>query len=240
MLVRRPRTTILVAAGLLWLVSSFVPFGGLILYPFTLFTTWVHEMGHGLTALLVGGGFDRLEIFSDASGLAHTASYPGWRMAAVSAGGLLAPPILGALVLALVHGPRRARVFLAATALLLLVSMLIWVRSATGLVAMPILAALLGWSAWRGFQAKPQRRVLLAQALGVLLAVDTATRMVKYVFTPKVTIDGETRASDIAAIAENLGGHYLLWGVAITAIALGLLALGLWRAWRVPAAAEKK
>ena len=50
-------------ASLLWVA----------LYPFTLLGTWVHEMGHGLGALLCGGRFDRLEIFEDASGLAFTA-----------------------------------------------------------------------------------------------------------------------------------------------------------------------
>ena len=45
---------------------SLTPWGPLILYPFTLFTTWVHEMGHGLTALAFGGetlitNFDALE-----------------------------------------------------------------------------------------------------------------------------------------------------------------------------------
>ena len=83
---------LLLAALLVLGLSRFVPYGRLVLYPFTLLATWVHEMGHGLTALLCGGKFAQLEIFSNASGLASTAVVPGFRQALVCAGGLLGPP----------------------------------------------------------------------------------------------------------------------------------------------------
>ena len=37
-------------------LQGLVPYGGYLLYPFTLLSTWVHEMGHGVTALLRIGG----------------------------------------------------------------------------------------------------------------------------------------------------------------------------------------
>ncbi|MDB4957572.1 MAG: hypothetical protein JWO36_5141 [Myxococcales bacterium] len=231
----RPRNAILLAAVLVFVVSSWVPFGSTALYPLSLFTTWVHEMGHGLTALILGGQFDHLMIFRDGSGLAYCGAAPGWPMALVSLGGLLAPPILGTVILGVVHGPRRARIFLALLAAALVVSMLIFVRSPAGLISMPLVAALLAWAAWRGFAEKPERRVILAQVLGVMLAVDTLTRMVSYVFEKKVTVDGVESTSDIGSVAENLGGHYYLWGMLVTAIAVGLLALGMWWAWGRPA-----
>ncbi len=230
----RPRDAILLAAGIVFVVSAFVPFGDTILYPLTLFTTWVHEMGHGLTALIFGGEFHRLEIFASAGGLARSSVADGVPRGMTALGGLLAPPILGALILGLVHTPRRARILLAGLALALVVSLVLYVRSVTGWIAMPIVAALLGWASWRGFAENPERRVILAQALGVLLAFDTLTRMVSYVFKAKVVVDGQTHGSDITRVAEHLGGHYLLWGLAVTVFALGLLALGLWRAWGRP------
>ena len=63
----RPRTAILVAVAVYFAISWFVPFGTTLLYPLTLFTTWVHEMGHGLTGLLMGGPFKELVIRGDAS-----------------------------------------------------------------------------------------------------------------------------------------------------------------------------
>jgi hypothetical protein len=231
----RQRRVLIVAALLYWVIARLIPLGGVILYPLTLFTTWVHEMGHGLAALLVGGRFHELAIFRDASGLAMTSARPGWAQAAVSAGGLLAPPLLGAAILAFAHTPRRARTLLAVLAGALLVSLAIWVRSAVGLVAVPLLAVLLGWAAWRGFAEAPPRRVLLVQFLAVVLALDTLTRMVGYVFTRQVEIDGRQQLSDIALLAQNAGGHYLLWGLLVTSLACGLLALGLWGAWQRPA-----
>jgi hypothetical protein len=231
----RPRTAILVAAALVYIIGAYAPFGHEILYPLTLFTTWVHEMGHGLTALVLGGSFKELEIFSNASGLAWCYAEPGWREAFVSLGGLLAPPIVGAVIIAGVHGPRRARIALAILAGAIVLSLAIWVRSTTGIIAMPIVAALLGYAAWRSwFGESPERRVILAQVLGVVLALDTLTRMVSYVFMGTVEVGGKERPSDISNVASNLGGHYVLWGMLVTAIAVALLGGALWWAWRRP------
>jgi hypothetical protein len=228
-----PSTVIMAAAAIVFVISAWVPFGSIALYPLTLFTTWVHEMGHGLTALALGGEFHTLEIQANAGGVAYAYAAHGWPDALVAAGGLLAPPLLGALLLAFVHRPRAARIVLGVLAAALVLSLAIWVRSAAGLVAMPLVAALLGWAAWRGFAEHPGRRVILVQVLSVILGLDTLTRMVGYAFMDKTSAG---QRSDVSAIADNLGGHYLLWGLAITTIALGMLALGLWRAWRRPAA----
>lgn len=235
----RPRSAILLAIAIVYIVANWLPFGGTALYPLTLFTTWVHEMGHGLTALAMGGQFESLEIYRNAGGLAHCYAAHGWREAMVGAGGLLAPPILGSAIIAFVHGPRRARILLGALAGALVLSVIIYVRSAAGVIAMPIVAVALGWSAWRGFAENPQRRVVLAQILGVLLALDTLTRMVSYAFTTSVNVDGKPSASDITIITDNAGGSYILWGMLITAIALGLLALASWWAWRRPERAPR-
>jgi len=230
----RPRYAILLAAACVYIVGAYVPFGHYVLYPLTLFTTWVHEMGHGLAALAVGGRFESLDIYSDASGLAQAFGQPGWREAIVAAGGLLAPPIVGSALIAFVHGPRRARVVLALLAAALVASLVVYVRSATGLVAMPIVAAALAFTAWRGFADHPYHRVVAAQVLGVVLALDTLTRMISYVFVDEVVIGGVKRPSDIHLVADNLGGHYALWGLCVTAIAVGLLGLSSWWAWRRP------
>src|SRR5262249_33735343 len=136
-----PRRALVTAVVLIVVIERLVPYGRQLLYPFTLLATWVHEMGHGLTALLVGGRFEKLEVFSNASGLAHTAGYGGWRSGLVALGGLLAPPLAGASILALGRGGRRARLILFALALALAISPAIWVRSTTRITAMPPLGA---------------------------------------------------------------------------------------------------
>jgi hypothetical protein len=227
---RTPRRALVTAIVLIVVIQRLVPFGREILYPFTLLATWVHEMGHGLTALILGGHFARLEIFGDASGLAHTAVSVGWRDAMVAMGGLLAPPIAGAAILGLAQTGRRAQVLLAGLAVALAISVAIWVRSPAGVIAMPIVAVALGWVAWRG---SPDRRLLVAQGVGVLLAIDTWTRL-DYLFTATAEVDGARRSSDISRVAESLGGHYLVWGLLLALVSLSLCALGIWLAWRKP------
>jgi hypothetical protein len=230
----RPRHAILLAATTVFVVSAWLPMGHYVLYPLFLLSTWVHEMGHGLTALAVGGSFDHLEIFRDGSGLATCGAWAGWPQGLVALGGLLAPPLVGTAILALVHGPRRARLVLAALALALIASVVFYVRTPTGVIAMPVVAALLGWAAV-SFRDHPEHRVVIAQVLGVVLAVDTLTRMVSYVFMSEVEVDGKISRSDIQSVADNLGGHYVMWGVAVTVVAVSMLGLGLWWAWGRPA-----
>ena len=225
----RPRTAILLAAAAVWVVGAWVPLGDEVLYPLTLFTTWVHEMGHGLTALALGGRFSSLDIYRDAAGLARAYAPWGWPDALVALGGLLAPPIVGAAILASVHGPRRARAVLAGLAIALVATTVVFVRTPTGVIAMPVVAIALGWAAWRLARAS---RVVVAQVLGVVLALDTVTRMVGYAFERTVVIDGTKSASDVDLIVQNVGGPHVVWGLAICTVALGLLAAALWWAWR--------
>jgi hypothetical protein len=221
---RSPRRALVLAALLVLLLQRLVPFGRELLYPFTLMATWVHEMGHGVTAMLVGGTFVKLEIFGDASGLAHSAYLPGWRSGLVAMGGLLAPPLTGCAILTFARSGRRARLLLTALAAALLVSVAIWVRSTAGLVAMPLVAAALGFVGWRG---SGDSNLLVAQLVGLLLALDTVTR-IDYLFTSSV----KNEPSDIVKVAAAFGGHYLVWGLLLAAASLALCALGLWRAWR--------
>jgi hypothetical protein len=223
------RKALVWAVALAWLLEHVVPFGRLVLYPFTLLATWVHETGHGVAAIAAGGHFDRLLIFADASGLAETHTTSNVAQAIVCLGGMLAPSVVGALVLAFARGPRRARAVLVAFAVGLIVTLALWVRSATGFVVVPLCAALLGWAAWRW---RPERRLVLAQFVAITLALDTVGRMVGYALATKATVGGTERTSDVAAVAEALGGNHLLWGALVITVALALLGAGLWAAWR--------
>ena len=228
--VRTQRNALIWAIVAILFVQKVVPFGGLLLYPFTLLGTWVHEMGHGVTSLLVGGTFERLYVFANASGLAFTAVAPGWRQGLVSLGGLLGPPMVGAAVLLIARGPRRARIMLFALAGALALSLLIWVRSVTGWISMPIVTAAVGIVAWK---ASPPRRLFVAQLIGALLALDTVSGL-DYLFRENVYVDGRDRASDIANVAIAFGGHYLVWGFLVAGVSLAVVAAALWLALRKP------
>jgi len=222
------RGALVVATLVLFVVNAFVPFGGVLLYPLTLLSTWVHEMGHGLMALALGGGFASLDVFANGSGLAHTSIPDDWRNGLVALGGLVAPPTAGALLLAVSRGPRRARLLLAGLALAVVLSLAVWVRSMAGWIGLPLDAAVIGiFAIWAG----PRARMVFAQLVGVSLALDTWTGK-GYLFTDSAFVAGELRRSDIATVAHVFGGSYLVWGVLVLGVSLALLALGFRLAWR--------
>jgi len=222
------RGALVVATLVLFVVNAFVPFGGALLYPLTLLATWVHEMGHGITAMVLGGGFTSLDVFANGSGLAHTSIPDDWRHGFVALGGLVAPPVAGALLLAVSRGPRRARLVLAGVAVAVVLSLVVWVRSIAGWIGLPIDAAAIAiFAAWGG----PRERMVFAQLVGVSLALDTWTGK-GYLFTDSAFVDGVLRPSDIATVAHAFGGPYLVWGVLVLAVSLALLALGFRSAWR--------
>lgn len=221
-----PLAALLFGVLLIGVLQRFVPFGPLILYPFTLFATWVHEMGHGLTALVLGGRFDHLDIYSDASGIAFSAIKPGFRAGLVAAGGLLAPPMLGATLLLL--GRKGERGLLYGLAGMMFVSLVLWVRT------------LWGWGSVGGLLllllvvarfAQPGLRLFFVQLLGLLLAMDFVARM-DYLFVAAGEAGGSMRQSDVGGMAKSLGGPYWFWGgLVATFSALALLA-SLYSIWK--------
>lgn len=226
---REPTSTVALLAALAVIVAlRFTYYGRLALYPLTLFATWVHEMGHGLAAIAIGGHFSRLEIFANAAGMAHS-SYPsGMASALVSLGGLLAPPIVGCAIIVLGRSPRMGRVLLWLLALAMLASLAIWVRTVVGaLLLVPLALGLVVVAR----KLSGGTGLFVAQLLGFSLALDTVSRL-DYLFVERVTIDGQTLTSDIGKVAEVLGGPALVWGLLVAGVALGLVAIAGWVALR--------
>ena len=119
-----------------------LPYGPQALYPLSLLATFAHEMGHGLAAILVGEGFDRLLLHADGSGLAEWSGNPG-RLArtAIAAGGLLGPSVAGVALLLFAGSPRSARILLGAIGAGLVLCVLLWVRNPFGIAFLLAAAA---------------------------------------------------------------------------------------------------
>ena len=206
----------LVVAGLVVSLLPALPFGNYLIYPFAILTTWFHEMGHGLTALLLGQHFDQLVIFPNGSGFAQyqlQGSASRLVAAAIAAGGPLAPCAVGAgLIVASAH-PRAWRPVLWASAAAILLSVGIWVRSATGWWALPLVAAILALVAWRG---SPAWERFTLQFVGVMGAASMLQDF-DYLFTEQAMIGGQAVLSDTGQIAAVLGLPHWFWaGVILT------------------------
>lgn len=134
-------------ASLLALALSFFPWGTYFLYPFKLFTTWVHECGHAVAAtlmgFLVGGGVDRLTIHYDTSGLAHYALGSSSRLirALVASSGYMGASLVGCLLLWAARTSVPARWVFWSLGAMMVLSVLFWVRNFFGVVAVLLMAA---------------------------------------------------------------------------------------------------
>lgn len=207
-----------VATALLWQV----PFGDYILYPFTILATWFHEMGHGLTAMVLGGDFEKLLIFPNGSGIAfHRGNLllgPIGR-ALVAAAGPLGPPFAGAALIIASRRFQTAHYSLMFLGSLLIVSSVIWVRSWFGLLVIPILGAIVLAIA---FKAPHWIQGFAIQFLGVQACVSTYHQM-DYLFTRAAVVGGQLSLSDSSQIAQNLLLPYWFWGGLMAIASLALL-----------------
>jgi hypothetical protein len=226
--VDRMGLTWLIAAAIATILLWQVPGGDYILYPFTILATWFHEMGHGITALLLGGRFEKLLIYPNGNGVAfHTVSWflgPIGR-ALVAAGGPMGPPLAGAALILASRRFKTANLSLLVLGSLLIISTLIWVRSLFGLVAIPLLGLLI-----LGIALKAPRWVqgFVIQFLGVQACVSTF-HQVDYLFSRSA---GPGLLSDSGQIAQQLLLPYWFWGGLMAIASLVILVQSLRLAYR--------
>ncbi len=154
---------IAVASVILWQTMI----GSLLLYPFTILTTWFHEMGHGVAVMVTGSQFERLLIFPDGSGVAQSmrpADASGLTNALIAASGPLGPAIAGSMLIIASRTDKPTRAALAVVGLALIISTIIWVRTLTGWLILPALGIAILALAWRG---TPTQQRFGIQFLGV-------------------------------------------------------------------------
>ncbi|AOL93587.1 M50 family metallopeptidase [Porphyrobacter sp. LM 6] len=200
----------LVVAGLVVVMLPSLPFGAYLTYPFAILTTWFHEMGHGLTALALGQHFEQLVIYPNGSGVAQSridADAPSATLAAIAAGGPLAPSLVGALLILASAFPKlwRAALWLAVAAII--ASVAIWVRGIVGTTVLPLVAVFLAAVAWRG---SPGLTRFTLQFLGMLGAL-SMLRDADYLLMEQAVIAGRPMLSDTGQIEAALGLPHWLW-----------------------------
>jgi hypothetical protein len=222
--------------GLTWLVGAAVatavlwqiPGGDYILYPFTILATWFHEMAHGLMALLLGGRFQELQIFSSGSGFARYAFPNNWdpiRRALVAAAGPMGPPIAGAILIMVSRSFKTATLSLKILGGFLLFSTLVWVRSLFGFIAISILGIII---LAMGLKAPRWLQGFIIQFLGVQACISTYHQL-DYLFSYNA---GSLGLSDTAQIQQQLLLPYWFWGALMAVASLVILVQSLRFAYR--------
>ena len=220
--------------GIWWLIGAAVatialwqiPYGGYILYPFSILATWFHEMGHGLAAILLGGDFRQLQIFANGSGFAQYSSRFGpIGRAFVAAAGPMGPPIAGGMLILASRSFKTASLSLKILGGVLLFSVLIWVRSLFGIAVILLLGLIIlgiGLKANRWFQG------FSIQFLGVQACISTYHQL-DYLFTRTA---GPLGVSDTGQIQQQLFLPYWFWGGIMAIASLVILVQSLRMAYK--------
>jgi hypothetical protein len=124
-----------------------VPDLSTLLYPFRYFVTTIHELGHGIAAMISDGRFIRYEVFQSGAGVATTAG--GSRLLVIPAG-YVGTALFGASLLFLANRTRRTNIIAVALGIGFGLLTLLFARNVTAVVAGILTAAILfglGWKA---------------------------------------------------------------------------------------------
>ena len=199
-----------------------IPFGRYILYPFIILGTWFHEMSHGIAAIGLGGYFQRLELYSDGSGVAfHSGGlFMGAVGDAIVAGaGPLGPTLAGTILLFGSKNSKLSRIFLFLLGLFQVVSALIWIRSLFGVIIISIFGILAILIAIKGNE---KTAILTLQFLAIQ-AFTSLYLSIDYLFSRGGVVAGSSFSSDTAVIAKNLFFPHWFWAVVILIISILLI-----------------
>ena len=224
----KPKYIIFLVAIIVFVIWQ-LPYFGWVQYPFILLGTWFHEMGHGLTAILVGGDFKHLEIYENGGGVAYytiSNSYMPVPVAnaLVAIGGLLGPAITGSVLIVSGKSPKMARVALRVLIGIMILSLILWIRSFWGIV---ILISFIVFLTGITFFKNQKLEVITILFLGLQSVLSTYLQL-DYLFTKQFERDGKIQISDTEAIAINTTGTYWIWAIVIVLISVYLL----WKSFR--------
>jgi len=225
----------LLASLLLWNL----PFGGLLLYPFKLLATWLHELSHGLLMIITGAGFDQVLIYRDTSGLA----YANYRIddagsAVIAAAGYMGTPLWGALLLVVTPTARAARWAMLVLAALMAVTAILVVGNDFGVWAV---AGMAGAFAVAALALPARWRVATAHFVAAQSCVN-ALLDIRVLLRPSQVVNGEIAdASDAHNMAAATFGTpvetwavwtwaviWLVWSLVVLFVALRLVGTARW------------
>lgn len=206
----------LVVAAILVAVVGALPFGSYALYPFSLFTTLLHESSHALAAVLTGGSVDSLAISPNLSGVTMIS---GGSEPAIAPAGYLGAALAGAAILAI---PLRFARWVLAGLVAVPLAALIFFHPASSFTALwcVVFIAGLGLASWRlGLRLLGFLQIFLAIEIGL-----NAFRDVTWLLF--ASGPGSHMQSDATNMSNATFLPPTFWAIAFTVISLVLLAGG--------------
>jgi hypothetical protein len=229
----QPPLRIVGLAGLAALVLALVPGLNLLGYPFRLLLTIVHELSHGLAALLTGGTFVRFVVFPNGEGVAYTAG--GWRLLVIPAG-YLGAALFGAALIRLGRSARWSRAALSIVGvLLLLLSLRYGIPSIfTSQWLSGLVTVVAGTALGAGFllvarRATPGATLFLTNLVAIQAGLTAFSDLFALIHLSSRFF--QQTSNDAQSMAQITFIPALAWAALWALIAAALIGASIWRTW---------
>jgi hypothetical protein len=205
--IERDRNLIIACTVLIVLMN--ISTGRYVLYPFMIFSTWVHEMCHAIAALMMGGVVYKLEIFKDGSGFA-VSGVPGnaWRRGFVSSAGYPGTSVTGCVLLLFRRTTLGPTIGTIGLGLALVISCALLVRNWFGFFLLFGEGIFLLLAAWLLPAVWLDNLYNFLAATCCLNAVDSIQDLFA---SSQGYVNGEEMQSDAHSVAEKWGFDYRFW-----------------------------
>lgn len=214
---------LLVCLGVAWVFQS-----SPVLWPVRLLVTMMHESGHAIATLLMGGEVNQIILNADSSGRCLSLLPTGTlRRIVVSSGGYLGTAVMGAVLLLATFRYRLRRVVLGAACVWLAVTGVLYARDTFTLLFCLGTALLLGLAA----RFLP---VVLVDMLNLFLACFTSLHAVFDMHFILTSSQGRA-GSDAAILAEATWVPAIVWALVWMGLGVVLLGAALYVSVRAPA-----
>lgn len=222
---RRQNMFLVLVVALLSILLWQIPLFAWPLYPFRLFMTFVHEISHGLAAIITGGAFQRFVVRPDLTGTAWSAGGIG---SIVTSAGYIGSAAIGGLLMILAARGIAAKTVLSGLGLILGLLCLLFVRNLFGIATGLVLATVLVVAGRR--LTRP-----LADGLLAVLTVQLMLNALESLFDLlRISTGGIPIETDAQIMAQATGVPAIVWAVVWSAIALIILWFSLRIAYRRP------
>jgi hypothetical protein len=221
----RPELLLLAGFGLFSALLWRVPGLGLIFYPFRLLNTYVHELCHGLAAILTGGRFERFAVHPNREGVAFFRG--GSSFVVYNAGYLGAALFGGGLILLSTAGLEVQNLLFALGAGLALVC-LGFARNAFGFIAgLALAGGLVAAALYLPVETASFLYALLAIQMP-LAAANSVVDLIKHSMHPP----RPGHLSDAQVMARDTGIPALIWSLFWLACSLVIVVVTVTLAYR--------
>jgi hypothetical protein len=189
-----------------------------------LFSTFSHELSHGVSALLVGGRFETLVLYPDGSGAAQWAGMvKPYQRAFIAMGGLLGPALVASVCFVMGRRPDRARQCLILLALALFITEVLVVHNKFALAfvgGLAVIFLIVGIHLSQHFS----QLVVIFTAVQLSLSIFSRT---DYLFSPYAHSFHGNTLSDVEFISRSIGLPYWFWGIVCGAFSVFVLFMGI-------------